>query len=343
MEICQKTTKGEKEKLESEYGTRLSNLIMLPYYDSVRYAIIDPMHNLFLGTSKKMINVWKEKKYLTEKTLSLIQQRVDKAHVPSDVGKLPGKIEKFTFDGFTADELKNWTILFSIYALKGIIPDAHLENWRYFVLATTYLANQMITESDLKIADDYLIKFCKGCESLYGKDVITPNMHLHCHLMNCTLDYGPIYSFWCFSFERYNGLLGNYPTNKRDIEIQLMKRFYRDSNVISQSFPEQHKDEFVDIFALMDNSLSQRGALNEITTKNLLSYRTFSSKFHNFVNMKWFDLSGIRTTGRKLQEHELSDLHHDWLKQVYSTIYTKEDGQQWFIPKSGFKTSEVYR
>ena len=63
MEICQKTTKGEKEKLESEYGTRLSNLILLPYYDSVRFAIIDPMHNLFLGTAKKMINVWKKRNF----------------------------------------------------------------------------------------------------------------------------------------------------------------------------------------------------------------------------------------------------------------------------------------
>lgn len=107
--------------------------------------------------------------------------------------------------------------------------------------------------------------------------------------------------------------------------------------------PDEHRDQFVDVFAHMDNSLTQRGALNEIVTNNYLNYRTFSSKFHNFKNMEWFDLSGIQTSGRKLQKHELSDLHHDWLKQVYATIYTKEPGQKWFVPESGWKTSEVYR
>ena len=35
----------------------------------------------------------------------VVQEIVDKAEVPADVRKLPGKIDKFSFDGFTADEL----------------------------------------------------------------------------------------------------------------------------------------------------------------------------------------------------------------------------------------------
>ena len=33
-------------------------------------------------------------------------------------------------------------------------------------------------------------------------------MHLHTHITDCILDYGPVYSFWLYSFERYNGILG---------------------------------------------------------------------------------------------------------------------------------------
>ena len=237
IEIMSKTTKTEREALETKKGTRYTSLVRLPYYDTVRFAIIDPMHNLFLGTAKKMIAVWKDKKFLNDDSLRLIQERVDNAEVPSDVGKLPGKIDKFTFQGFTADELKNWTILFSLYALKGVLPKEHLECWRYFVLACRFLCNQCISYSDVDMAHDFLIKFCKRCEILYGTSLITPNMHLHAHLKECILDYGPIYSFWCFSFERFNGLLGMYPTNKRNIEIQMMNRFYRDSAVTSFSFP----------------------------------------------------------------------------------------------------------
>ena len=53
-------------------------------------------------------------------------------------------------------------------------------------------------------------------------------MHMHCHLGDCLKDYGPLHAFWLFAFERYNGLLGNQPTNNRAIEPQLMKRFLKD-------------------------------------------------------------------------------------------------------------------
>ena len=217
VEVQQQKTKTKKEELEAKYGTRYCDFIRLPYYDSVRFAIVDPMHNLFLGTAKRMIKIWKDLDFLNTNTLKLIQERVDKASVPSDVGKLPGKIDKFFFDGFTADELKNWTLLFSLYALKGILPSEHLECWRLFVIACRYLTNHSITIHDLDISHPFLVRFCQRFEVLYGKNMVTINMHLHGHLKECVNDYGPIYSFWCFSFERYNGLLGKYPTNKKNI------------------------------------------------------------------------------------------------------------------------------
>ena len=60
---------------------------------------------------------------------------------------------------------------------------------------------------------------------MHGSSIITPNMHLHCHLKECVLDYGPLQIFLCFPFERYNGLLGAFPNNNKSIEVQLMNRF----------------------------------------------------------------------------------------------------------------------
>ena len=51
------------------------------------------------------------------------------------------------------------------------------------------------------------------------------NMHLHGHIKECIEDFGPVYSFWCFSFERLNGILGSYHTNNRTISVQIIKRF----------------------------------------------------------------------------------------------------------------------
>ena len=48
--------------------------------------------------------------------------------------------------------------------------------------------------------------------SLWQNILCIINMHLHCHLRDILLDYGPVQSF---SFERYNGILGDLPTNHR--------------------------------------------------------------------------------------------------------------------------------
>ena len=52
-------------------------------------------------------------------------------------------------------------------------------------------------------------------------------MHLHGHLKECVLDYGPIYNFWCFSFERFNGILSSFKTNNRCVEIQLTRKLQK--------------------------------------------------------------------------------------------------------------------
>ena len=154
---------------------------------------------LLLGTAKKMLRLWSEKNFLNNQTFPILQSRVDSIRTPSDIGKLPAKLDA---DTFTADELKNWTILFSLYALKGIIPKPHLDCWRFFVIACQYLCVRALTADDIKIADSYLLRFCRSYQQLYGNDKVTPNMHLHAHLADCLYDFGPIYSFWLFSFER---------------------------------------------------------------------------------------------------------------------------------------------
>lgn len=63
-------------------------------------------------------------------------------------------------------------------------------------------------------ADSMLLLFCQKFERLHGKSKVKPNMHLHGHLKECVLDYGPVYNFWCFSFERFNGILNSFKNNR---------------------------------------------------------------------------------------------------------------------------------
>lgn len=113
-------TSSSRDKIEKKFVT---SLMHLPYFDCVRFHVVDPMHKLFLGTSKYMMkNIWlSEQNPLIDKScFSTLQERVDKCIVPSSMGRIPHKIAS-SFSSFTTDQWKTWTNVFSLFALHGII------------------------------------------------------------------------------------------------------------------------------------------------------------------------------------------------------------------------------
>jgi len=90
------------------YGVRYSCLIDLPYFNPIRYAIIDVMHNLYLETAKYMMELWTERGILTKNDFTIIGGIVASITTPRDIGRMPLKIVS-SFSGFTADQWQNWT------------------------------------------------------------------------------------------------------------------------------------------------------------------------------------------------------------------------------------------
>ena len=220
QEVMKCNTKTARAKKESELGCRYSILLDLPYFDAPTMLAVDPMHNLFLGTGKHMINIWIEKGLLDSGKFEQMQNFVDNMTVLCDVGRIPRKIET-GFSTFKAEQYKNWIIFYSIPSLFDILPSEHLECWRHFVLACRILSQHKISRIELDLADALLMQFCKRVERLHGKEAVSPNMHMHGHLKEVVLDYGPVQEFWLFSFERYNGILSKQPTNNRVTTMPL--------------------------------------------------------------------------------------------------------------------------
>ena len=164
------------------------------------------MHNLYLGSAKHILkDIWIEQGLISTKSMSLIQSRINSICTPHYIGRIPHKVTS-SFSGFTADQFKNWTNFFSVMVLHDILPTEYMQCWRYFVQASRLLCQMAITDAQIELVDAFLLQFCCRVESLYGKTLITPNMHLHCHLKQSLYDYGPIHNFWLFSYKRYNGI-----------------------------------------------------------------------------------------------------------------------------------------
>jgi len=309
----------DRQDVESKYGTRFTELMRLPYFDCVRFTVVDPMHNLFMGSAKHIMqNVWlkEERALLSDVNLKRIQQKVDEVQFPSGLGRLPNKIAT-SFGGFTADQWKTWTLIMSIYALKGELSGDHLEVWRAFVIACQILCSPFITVRDAMKADSLLKTFCTQFQRLYGSQEVTPNMHMHTHLSECVLDFGPVYAFWLFSFERYNGIMGGFQTNNRSIELQLMRKFVRDQSLQDIPLPESFREEFEPFF----KPVGQTGTLGEIELEPIHSFRPLALLCHGAVQSThlWNEVSPYQCLPPSrldcLEEHEIL-----YLKQMYRQL-----------------------
>ncbi len=223
-EILKETTKTGMRKAESKYGLRYSVLLNLPYFDPVRFTALDIMHNLYLGTGKHAFKVWVNKGLLGSNELNEIDRRTRLFYVPPGIGRLPINFSS-NYGGFKADQWRSWITIYSPVVLKGVLPNEHLHCWLIFVRACSILSQRIIKKTDVNTADLLLLRYCEKFEELYGKENCTMNLHLHLHIKESILDFGPTNAFWCFPFERYNGTLGSYLTNMKAVEVQFMRKF----------------------------------------------------------------------------------------------------------------------
>ena len=118
-----------------------------------------------------------------------------------------------------------WTTLYSPLVLHTRLSPELYNHWVLFSEACSILCRPYVTVSDIDRADGLLLEFCVKQEQLYGPQSCTPNMHMHCHLKDCIMDVGPLHLFWCFSFERYNGILEKMQKTWQSPEIQLAQKF----------------------------------------------------------------------------------------------------------------------
>ncbi|OAD70516.1 hypothetical protein PHYBLDRAFT_148431 [Phycomyces blakesleeanus NRRL 1555(-)] len=152
-----------------------------------------------------MISVWKDLRYLPTAVLVCMQRLANGILVPPGYAVLSTKIES-GFPYMKADEWQLWCLIYSLVVLKDALSEDDYKNWTLFLLG----------------------EFGKEYETLYGESSITPNMHLHMHLHESMLNFGPVYAFRLYSFKRYNSKLKNIKTNCRNgLEVTFMRGFLK--------------------------------------------------------------------------------------------------------------------
>ncbi len=312
-ELLKEKTPTALHDAESKLGLRYSILLSLPYFDPVRFTVIDPMHNLFLGSGKHAFEVWVDNGLITKKHLARFEEMIRKFVVPNDAGRIPSSIGS-GYGGFTANQWSNWITVFSPILLKEVLPNEHLRCWLMFVRACYLLKSRVINKCDVQSADLLLLHFCKEFQRLYGESACTPNMHLHTHLKDCLLDYGPPHAFWCYPFERYNGILGQYHTNRRAIESQLLKKFCHSQAYVNGDIPLA---EFYDY--IPTESMKQRERIQRDT--NDYDHVHMPSSPLRFIASFALSTKSVIKPLNPFKIKALSSEHARQLQEIYNQLY----------------------
>src|SRR5205823_8379286 len=178
-------SRAEQTRIFADYGIRYSPLIKLPYMDLIRFTVIDPMHNLYLGTAKRMTHYWTDEKQhdtghpiLTRADLKVIQEIIDTNPPPSNIGCIPHKIAT-DFSSFTADQWRSWILLYSTFCLHDYLLENHQRCWQMFISANALWGQRIISNEDIQKGHNFMLQFLHLTESLCGLEFIMPNMHMH--------------------------------------------------------------------------------------------------------------------------------------------------------------------
>lgn len=90
-----------------------------------------------------------------------------------------------------------------------------LRNFLDLVIAVNTVTKRSISPEQIKTYKFYMHRYLETLCTLYPERNLVPNHHLALHLPRCLSDFGPVHSWWCFPFERYNGVISRLNTNNQ--------------------------------------------------------------------------------------------------------------------------------
>ena len=131
---------------------------------------------------------------------------------------------------------------------------------------------------------------------------------------------------------RYNGFLGAYSTNNRGVEVQMMRRFCRDSFILEkyEKLASATDNTFGNYINEICQGVKSRGTFNDIENVTLFDMVHVSSRSFQFDNVDiWLNHSNLKLPGKKF-EYFLTEREHECVSQMYTFIF----GQNIIVPNS---------
>lgn len=184
------------DKLAYVYGVQyLSPLANLSKFNIVNGMVFDYAHNIPFGISRSFLTEWLTNTsrgfYIgSPDDLKELDRKMMCLTPPIEIRRPVRKVTEYA--NWNAREYDNWTSVFSIVVLSGILPLKFVTHWSYLVQGMFLLTRQSATPEHANVAHKLLLHFERDVEVLYGKSYMSYNVHI-CgnHMAENTMRWGP--------------------------------------------------------------------------------------------------------------------------------------------------------
>ncbi|CAG5078015.1 Protein of unknown function, partial [Cotesia congregata] len=179
-------------------------------YNFVENTVVDSMHCIYLGITKKLMSLWFDSKYHSENFsmrdhIAAIDKKIKSIKPPNFSVRLPRSVSDFKY--WKASELQCWLLYYSVAVLDSIMSKAHYDHHMLLVLGVSLLNQSSVSQGMIQLASKVLNEYVSKFENLYDRKYLTCNLHQLLHLPDDVMNFGPLFITSCFPFENLNGIL----------------------------------------------------------------------------------------------------------------------------------------
>lgn len=282
----------------------VSSMIAAYGFDLARGFAVEHMHCGEGGIMNKLLGLWldtknhKEPYYISKKNQVILSNRIISLKPVSEISRTPRSI--FSRGEYKANELRNMMLFYLRFALPGLLPKKYIDNFQLFSSAMYLLMKDKISREDVNQAQMKLTKFREQYEDLYGKNMVTMNLHLIGHSPETVMHLGPLWTVSAYAAESNNGLVVRSNTSTKDMTFQLVNKYVMRHTVDAHETGEK----------MHEASLGKKKILNLNTTEiKMLEESGFVVENLNFLTIYTdFSLRGVQF--KSLQSKETSRIDY---------------------------------
>lgn len=199
----------------------------------VTQFVIDPMHAVDLGVMKKMLfKIFIGNHFINndkKNDLDLLILKM-KTFIPYEFErKLRSPIEELK--RWKAVEYRLFLLYVGIVVLKDNVPR---EVYYHFLLLSTAIrlvSNPDTCQNNSELAQTLLERFVAEFPNIYGVKEMVSNVHALLHIVDCVLQFGPLYNFSAYPFENFQREVKKYTRQPTHILQQVYKRLEETENL----------------------------------------------------------------------------------------------------------------